>query len=469
MYIRTFFFGLLITLQASANQSLPETQVMQKLLQDNLLPGISVAVVDNYQVVANYAGGKRQNNTNDNVTQSTSFNAASISKPVVATLALMLAEQARLDLDVPVGHYLKSWTLPTSNFSQKISLRHLLSHTSGTTQGGYSSRYLGETIPSTIETLESYKQQKISTLFAPGKGWKYSGGGFLIAQLVLQDVTGKSLAQLANEMLFQPLAMSNSTFYQDGDQDFPFDLAKAHDHKQQVIKTGMPICPQAACGLWTNASDMAKFAIEIQKALSKQGTKVISNQVARQLVEVQTTRLSGAWGLGWARNLAQGNLDWFSHSGYNHGTGGLVMASTTGGRGIFMFANGEYRARIPVFEHIVADVIQRLGWKQPIQGNKEKPSPQLLKSIVGQYQNLTPHHFSPFAKQVTIKQQGDSLILLNGETQAFDLIHMGDNKFRANELVNSLLGFKFAENGDIYVTLEHKNLSSDALLRLTTD
>lgn len=447
----------------------------EQLLKDNQLPGLSVAVVDNFQTVFTYSGGHRDFAQQEQIDLATAFNAASISKPVIATLAVMLSEQGKLDLDAPVSTYLKSWILPDSEYSKgpAITLRHLLSHTSGSTHSGYSSRYLGETIPSAAEVLNTYKGEAIAINFTPGEDWKYSGGGFLIAQIALEDVTGKSLAELGKEMLFGPLNMSNTTFYQHGHDEFPQNVAKAHDNNRKVIATGIPICPEAACGLWTNAVDMAKLAIEIQKALAGAKTKVISANVAKQLVAVQSTRLTGGWGLGWMRNQAAGNLDWFSHSGYNHGTGGLVMATVEQGRGIFIFGNGAYRARIKSIAQVVDSVISSLDWKQEIEASHLKPSKRLVEQVAGDYENLTPHHFSPFAKKVRVENRGGELFLLNSEThtQFLPLIHVGNNKFMVDQLVNSQIGFKIEQSGDVFITLEQSStdLVSNALLKTASD
>lgn len=449
-----------------------EAKSYQQLLKDNGLPGISLAVVENYKVIFAFAGGLKDAVTMQQVDLNTSFNAASISKPVVATLAVILAEQGRLDLDAPVSKYLKTWTIPGSDFTQHhaITLRHLLTHTAGTSHSGYASNYSGEVIPTTMQTLRSYKNEAIAVTFEAGTSWKYSGGGFLIAQLVLEDVTGKTLAKLAEDMLFTPLGMKHSTFYQHGHANFPLNVAKAHNNNREVISTGIPVCPQAACGLWTNASDMALFTIEIQNALAGKNTKVITTKVAKQLIAIQTTELSGGWSLGWMRNAAVGNLDWFSHSGYNHGTGGLIMATVNNGRGIFVFGNGDYRARVSTIDQIVASVTTTLGWKKSIVPTKEKIAKDFVDHLVGEYENLTPHHFSPFAKKVRIEKQGDHLVLINSESRSdpLPIIFTAKNKFRVDELVNSQLGLMIDAQGLIYITLEQPDTSlvSNALRKL---
>lgn len=449
-----------------------ESHTYQQLLLKNDLPGISVAVVDHYKVVFSTAEGLKDAAKTDKIDENTAFNAGSISKPVVAALAVILSEQGKLDLDAPVSKYLKTWSLPVSDFTKNraISLRHLLTHTAGTSHSGYASKYRGDVIPATEDTLNNYKNEAISLTFEPGSSWKYSGGGYLIAQLVLEDVTGQPIGKLANEILFTPLGMTSSSFYQDGHVNFLSNVAKAHNSNKKVVSTGIPICPEAACGLWTNALDMAQFSVEIQKALAGKKTKVISKNAAEQLVAFQTTELSGGWSLGWMRYAAVGNLDWFSHSGFNNGTGGLIMATVENGRGIFVFGNGDYRARVSTIDQIVASVVTDLGWRQAVTPTKDLISKDFAESIVGEYENLTPHHFSPFAKTVRIEKQGDQLFLLNSESRQkpLPIIFTARDKFRVDELVNSQLGIVSDKQGVTFITLEQPDhaLVSKALRKL---
>ncbi|MFC3033288.1 serine hydrolase domain-containing protein [Pseudoalteromonas fenneropenaei] len=485
MHIRTIKMAFLLCLVAFHTQatvdlsqvrvSSGEAYTYQQLLVKHDLPALSVAVIDNYQVVFSTAVGVKNAGSGDKIDQDTAFNAGSIAKPIVATLAVILAEQGKLDLDVPVSQYLKTAGLSESLLAKLafISLRQLLTHTAGTSHGGYASKYRGDVIPTTLETLRDYKGEAIEVLFAPGAYWKYSGGGYLIAQLVLQEVTGHSLAILANDLLFKPLGMKNSTFYYDGQVNFLTNVAKAHNRDKQVIATGLPICPAAACGLWTNARDMAQFLIEMQNALAGKKTNLISNNAALQLVALHTTELSGGWSMGWMRHVALGNLDWFSHSGFNHGTGGLVMATVTGGRGIVVFGNGDHSARVPAIEQITASVVTELGWRQTITPSQVPISKQLLERLEGEYENLTPHYFSPFAKRVKIVKQGEQLGLVNSESHPTPLpiIFIEQDKFRVNELVNSQLGVVFDAQGTVYITLEHEQqgqmLVSKALRKIT--
>lgn len=385
----------------------------EDFIQQAKVTGLSMAVVDNYQVVFSQTAGLKEHGTLNKIDSNTAFSTASISKPVTATLVMMLAEQGQLDLDVPVSKYLKRWQMPKSDFTKDnpITLRQLLSHTAGMSQGGFADFHLGDDMPSLVESLNGEKLPRyktpISVEFKPDTNWNYSGGGYVVVQIVLEDLTGKSLAQLAHDMLFAPLNMQHTTMYQHGQEKFLSNVAKVHDLEQKVIRDGIPICPQVApSGMWSTALDMAKFTIEYQKALAGLPTQVISTWVAEQTTQVQTLKVTGGWAAGWMRFEAQGNLDWFSHGGSNTGTGGHVMGTMQGGKGIMVFINATTQTRNPAITMLINNVVDKLQWTVPIKPQKQSLPEELINTMVGRY-------LSPFDQIVTIEQHQDKLIYTN--------------------------------------------------------
>lgn len=184
--------------------------------------------------------------------------------------------------------------------------------------------------------------KEIGFLFQPGTYWEYSGGGFGIVQLALQDYFGKSLAQLAKEHLFDPLHLQNTTMFQPNEKGFLANVSKVHNNKGEVIKTGLPITPQvAASGMWSTPTELSKIAIEMQMALRNRGNSIISNSVAKKVTEIKTLKHSGGWAIGWQRGLGFGNIDWFSHSGSNTGVGGELLRTMENRNGYTILANGE--------------------------------------------------------------------------------------------------------------------------------
>jgi CubicO group peptidase (beta-lactamase class C family) len=415
----------------------------ESFIEQARVTGLSLAVVDDYKVVFSQTAGLKENGTQHKIDNNTAFSTASISKPVTATLVMMLVEQGKLDLDAPVSSYLKSWQMPTSDLTKNnpITLRQLLSHTAGMSQGGFADFHLGDDIPTLVESLNGEKLPRyktpISVEFEPETNWNYSGGGYVIVQVVLEDLTGKPLAQLAEEMLFTPLLMQHTTMYQNGQAKFLSNVAKVHDLEQKVIRDGIPICPQVApSGLWSTPLDMAKFTIEFQKALAGEPTKVVSTWVAKQTTDVQTLKVTGGWAAGWMRFEAQGNLDWFSHGGSNTGTGGHVMATMQDGKGIMLFINATTQTRNPAITMLIDNVVQKLQWTQPLVSSQGQLSKTLAKKMVGRY-------LSAFDQIVTITQEQGKLIYHNplqigGGQFTGELHYKQNNRFALDAHANNL-------------------------------
>lgn len=439
------------------------TPNQHKLTYDDFLkhfkvPGLSFAVVDNYQVVYNHTAGLKETGTQNKIDSNTAFSTASISKPVTATIVAMLAEQGKLEIDAPVSRYLKRWSMPTSQFTQNkaITFRHLLTHTAGTSQGGFADFNLGDDIPTPIESLNGIKLPRyntpISMMFTPESDWEYSGGGYVIAQIAIEDITGKSLQQLAEDMIFKPLNMQHTTMFQNGHPKFLSNVAKAHDGNQQVIKDGIIICPQIApSGMWSTAIDMAKFTIEYQKALAGKPTKVISKWVAEETTKVHSLKKVGGWSAGWMRMEAQGNLDWFSHGGSNTGTGGHIMSTMQGGKGIMVFINALTPQRNPAINALVDNIISAMNWNQTLDSHQSIPDKNLITKMQGRY-------LSPFDQIITIKKQDDKLIYNNplqigGTSFQGEMVYQGEGKF-ALENNSNLLGLENSpQDKQTYLTL----------------
>jgi CubicO group peptidase (beta-lactamase class C family) len=413
-----------------------QQQSYEQLLVNTKMPGLSLAIVEDYKIVYTRTAGVKEHGTNQKIDVDTAFSTASISKAVTGTVAAMLAEQGVLDLDVPVSKYLVRWKMPLSNLTKNkpITLRHLLTHTAGMSQGGFTDFYLGDpNIPTLIESLNGVKlpryKKPISVTFEPGTSWNYSGGGYVIAQVAMEDITGKSLAQLAEEMIFKPLNMTNTTMYQHGNPKFLTNVAKAHDRNQEVIGTGIPICPQIApSGMWSTAVDMAKWVIDYQKALAGKKSTVISPWVAKETTRIHTTEIMGGWGLGWMRLETDGNLDWFSHGGANTGVGGHVMATMKGGRAILVFGNGPNGIRMPAIDTLRASVVKAMGWKTLIVASSQKADSAVIKSMTGRYLGLR-------GEVVTVQNNGGTLMMTDGQgsDKSRALIYVGNGRFEIDQ------------------------------------
>ena len=238
-----------------------------------MTPGLSVAVLNKgrlewargYGAVA--AGGAP-------VEERTLFQAASISKPVAAFGAMILADQGKLDLDADVDGLLKSWHLSqnASGYEQRVTVRRILSHTAGLTLDGMPGYAPATTLPSTTQILEGAPpavNSAIRVAAEPGSEFRYSGGGYTILELIISDVTGQPFSEFVTDAVLEPCGMLDSTFAQPLPAELAERAACGHNEEGVVLPGNWEVMPAlAASGLWTTAADLCRFAAETQRALS---------------------------------------------------------------------------------------------------------------------------------------------------------------------------------------------------------
>ncbi|WP_445386433.1 serine hydrolase domain-containing protein [Robiginitalea sp. IMCC44478] len=431
---------------------------VEEVMKNKGLTGLSVAVFEDYEIIWQEAWGVKDANIEDSVDVETAFSTASISKGVTATLLAILEAKGLIDLKAPVSRYLKRWQIPSNDFTKDtpITMEHLLSHTAGTTQQGFADFYEGDTIPTLTESLQGKLpryDEEISVVFKPGSNWQYSGGGYVIAQMALEDHMGRQLADLADEYLFTPLGMKHSTMKQPNEEGFLQNVAKAHDENGNVIRTGIPITPQVApSGLWSTPHDMALFMIEMQKALAERDTEVISPQVARRVTKIVTTKTIGGWSLGWERMQGFGNREWFSHGGANTGTGGYVYGTMEGGNGIAFFGNGPNNVRMPLLDQFRNSIIKSHGWYKPLEIEEQKPIPEsVLQEVTGRYKHVQ------YDAEIQVSEENGKLIInpFFGGIPA-ELHYLGETKFAVEEFPSNLVFEENPEDNKYYIALERR-------------
>lgn len=190
------------------------------------------------------------------------FQVASISKWITAWGVMTLAEAGRVDLDAPVSRYLTRWQLPPGPFSHEaVTVRRLLSHTAGLTDGlGFLGFEEGQALPTLEEELTQARDVMpgasgiVEVGAAPGSAWRYSGGGYLILQLLIEEVTQEPFNEFMQRAVLQPLGMTGSTFvYPDAGRLVDFYSA---DGSQA---THYRFTATGAASLYTSAADLTRF------------------------------------------------------------------------------------------------------------------------------------------------------------------------------------------------------------------
>jgi CubicO group peptidase (beta-lactamase class C family) len=333
-------------------------------MADHRLQAVSVAVADGGKIVWAKAWGYADAAAGVKASPKTVFQAGSISKPVAASAAMQMVQEGQLKLDVAANDQLKSWRIPDNAFTraQPVTLRHLLSHTGGTTVHGFPGYEAGRPAPTVVQVLEGKPPANTPAVVVektPGTVWNYSGGGFTIAQLMMTDVSGLSFPELLRRRVFVPVGMTSSTY----EQPLP---ASRHDNAVGYLADGQPVAGRfhtypemAAAGLWTTPSDLVRWALALQAAHGGRSAKLMSQASAKQML----TPGLGSWGLGVQLEGVGGPADAqrFSHSGDDAGFNDYLTGYMTGGRAIAVMTNSN--AGLPVAMELVAAIAREYGWK----------------------------------------------------------------------------------------------------------
>ena len=267
-------------------------------LEELGIPGLSVAFAANGEIQWARAYGMADSASGRAMTTDTFLLAGSISKPVAAVRALQLVEQGEFDLDENVNRYLESWQLPDNEFTatEKVTLRRILNHTAGLTVWGFPGYDQGDDIPSVVEVLDGEGNTDPVRVFRqPGEAWQYSGGGYTIMQLAIEDNEDAGFAASLETNVLDRIGMPNSTFENPLPETLHDVAATGYRASGDEVEGKWPIYPEmAAAGLWTTPSELIRYGIEIQRILQDQRDGVLSYATVVEMLDAEP----GAHGLG---------------------------------------------------------------------------------------------------------------------------------------------------------------------------
>lgn len=348
---------------ASQERGQPAGWDLAGLMQHARVPGLSISVIHGFQIRWTLAYGVADVVNQTTVTSRTLFQAASISKPVMAIAAARLAEQGQMDLDGAIRWPLRSWLMPSSDLGSQASVtpRMLLSHTSGLTDGfGFPGYAPTEPLPSAVQILQGVPPSKTAAVAfenPPMTRAQYSGGGSLIMQVLLEDRSGEPFAELMQREVLGPLQMRQSLYQQPLPQRLWSIAASGHDATGQRLPGRWRIYPElAAAGLWTTSHDLATMVVALQNANRGRWDGPLSQAVVRDLFRPVGL---GSFGTGF-NVFRQGEGWYFAHQGANAGYRCFLMAHQTQGYGLVVMTNGD--GGDALIEAICRRVQEVYGW-----------------------------------------------------------------------------------------------------------
>lgn len=304
------------------------------------IPGLAIAVIDRGRIIREQGYGVGDLHSRTPVTSETVFQVASISKPVTALGALRLVQDGKVSLDEDANNKLRTWKVPENELTREhpVTLRLLLSHSAGVTVSGFGDGYPSDAkLPTLTQILDGVRPARsapIRVASVPGKKWSYSGGGYLVIQQMIVDLTAEPFEKYMEEKVLRPLGMNSSTFL----QSFPERLK----NRAATGYLGLPgtedgerwrLHPElAAGGLWSSAGDVARLLIAVQKAYVGTDSSILSQKLAREML----TKQSDDYGLGFF--LGSTPLR-FGHNGENRGFSSVSVAFTVTGQGVVFLMN----------------------------------------------------------------------------------------------------------------------------------
>lgn len=332
------------------------------LMKEAGIPGLSLAVIEDGQLKFTGAYGFRSLDSKMPVNDETIFAAASLSKPIAAYVALQLAEDQKLDLDKPLYRYLPYKDIEGDPRYKRITSRHILSHSSG---------------------FPNWRRGELEILFKPGRRFQYSGEGFVYLQKVLEEITGRSLEELAQEMVFEPLGMTHTSYR--WQLRFEENYAVPHNEQGQTQKKQKYDEANAAYSLQTTAADYAKFLLAIinDRRLQPETTE----QMLAPLVSVTEWGSNPpeindtiSWGLGMGlQQTAKGREFW--HWGDNGAFKCYFTASKERGSGLVYFTNSSNGLSItPELAELFTGAHQP-AWAWSNYSHFQSPAFRLLNSL----------------------------------------------------------------------------------------
>ena len=309
---------------------------IEKWLKDNKIPTLGIGIIENGKLQQIKVFGEITKGVS--APYNTIFNVASLTKPVTAMVALRLVSLGKWSLDEPVYKY---WTDPDiagDPRSKKLTTRIILSHQTGFPNW----RWMNE-------------NKKLNFLFDPGTKYQYSGEGMEYLRKALEKKFNKSLQQLANELIFQPLKMNDTRYVWDKNVDTT-RLAIGYDKDGKPYETVKNKTPNAADDLLTTIEDYGNFLVSVMNGDG------LNQKLFGEMTSNQVSSTKGKhFGLGFEiYDLGNGEFA-LSHSGSDNGVQTIFFIFPKSKKGLLIFTNSD--TGVSVYENLLKHYLGENGQK----------------------------------------------------------------------------------------------------------
>ncbi|RMG24580.1 MAG: hypothetical protein D6730_12470 [Bacteroidetes bacterium] len=346
-----FCFALLVSYTLSAQKAYKSTeqfleeidQKIPQLLHDFSVPGAAIAIIEDGEIVWQKGYGFADVEKGVRVNAKTGFNIGSISKSVAAWGVMKLVLEGKIELDAPAEKYLTRWHFPKSDFdSEQVTIRRLLSHTAGTSLHSVSAGPPYDNLPTLEEWLNGNNDGlgRVEILLEPGSRYKYSGGGYGVLQLVIEEVSGQTFEDYMQTQILNPLGMTNSSYKIDD----KIRAASASPYDKYGEPTDFELfTAQAGAGLHTTLEDLTRYAMASLYLHKDYATynPVLPPDIIRQMMEPVLPD-NGHWlyGMGYQTEQRGTSFVFSGHGGSNTGWQANFRVDPASNDGFVVLTNG---------------------------------------------------------------------------------------------------------------------------------
>jgi len=415
-----------------------------------MVPGVSIAMINDSEIEWAKGYGVTEVAGLQAVNADTLFQAASVSKPVAAVGVMLLNQSETIDIDRNSNDYLRSWHIPDNEFTrtEKVTIRRLLSHTGGLGVPSFMGYESEIPVPNLLDVLDGKgyaNNDPIRAESVPGSIYSYSGGGYEVLQLLIEDVTNQPFREYMTAHLFQQLGMNSSDFIQPIDLPLESRAASGHDADGKVLPGKWHTYPElAAAGLWTTPTDIARLTIELQKAAGSNGGTVLTEKTAKEILTVQPN--STIMGLGILVQNTSGDV-LFSYMGSNAGFKPCLVAYRDRGQGAVIMTNGDNGADLCM--EILFSIAKVYGWQdiKPEEADLVDVPVKILESYVGNYKQAESNE----TYRIALSDTG--LVMRAGQPIPMwsDLYPVSENRFLLRSInLYGNLDFTKDSGGNVY-------------------
>ncbi len=444
------------------------------------VPGMAIAIVKDGKVLAIETFGVRApaegGGTGAAPTPNTIYYIASITKTYLATAVCALADDGKLSLDDPVQKHLPRFVLPNASAAaEKITIRDLLCHKAGITQGD------------PIVTMDAYTGEITDDRYyhwmakqKPTGETAYSNLHYTLLGRVVEKVSGKPWRDYLDERVFKPTGLTRTTGYASrmyGDPDSAIPMERRDDQWRACRLRKTDRTMHAAGGLGASASDAARWLILHMNDGEIDGKRVISAERAKEMRTIQSKlpqkqgsiRIMEGFGFGWQVGTFHGT-PLCSHGGGYEGTSAYyaILPEKKSGFALLMNAAGPAKGLGDV---IAIDILDRL-----IEGDERvdvlevyrKGLPEQKQNMASRYAELKTELSKPFELTrpvsayagrfqstdlgtFTITPDGSRLKAVFGECE-LDVTPAGPDAFKVLRPTAEGVVFKFTTSPDGNVT-----------------